>query len=406
VPTVRTFWPDSSTLLEATVGGLRWPLIALLACVGGFAVAWWLLYEPGGWRTSDPFELAFGGLLLLALGFGAAMAASRVAGSLLGRRPFGKATLVLSDAPTIGRAVRGELRLSWRLPPDESAVAVLECLVMEEGLDGWSSAPSYYWWWERVVDGADCLPAEGTLVPVAFDIPAEAPPSGIYQVDGGPDRKVEWRLSVTIEPGARPLTFFLSVSPRIATPATIIDTLDTGEVVSGDTRPAHSRIVARSGSPGATAFRFPLPHRTAALAAWVAVTAPLWAVLPWLAWRDGRDLPWSLAAMLAMAAVVNGAPFLFLMQSRRLVVGPSGIVFHRWLLRPRRMHLRDVRGAEARTMPIVDRRPLYVWLQHVTGDPVPIGRCRSVMEAEWLAAALDQALRAARQQRDAQNGVP
>jgi hypothetical protein len=57
-------------------------------------------------------------------------------------------------------------------------------------------------------------------------------------------------------------------------------------------------------------------------------------------------------------------------------------------------------------MPNVDRRPLYVWLQHVTGDPVPIGQCRSVMEAEWLAAALDQALRAARQQRDAQNGVP
>lgn len=192
-----------------------------------------------------------------------------------------------------------------------------------------------YWWWERVVDGADCLPAEGPHVPVAFDLPAEAPPSGTYQVEGGPDRKVEWRLAVTIEPRAQPLTFVLSVSPRTGTPATITDNLETGEVVSGDTRPAHSRIVVRSGSQGATAFRFPLPRGTAALAAWVAVTAPLWAVLPWLAWRDGRDLPGSLAAMLAMAAVVNGAPLLFLMQPRRLVVGPSGIVFHRWLLRPR-----------------------------------------------------------------------
>lgn len=371
MPTVRTFRPDATTRLEAAAGGPLGPLIALLACGGGFAVAWWVLDAQHWWLASDPFEMAFGGLLLLALGFGVAMAATRLAGSLLGRRPRAKATLTLRNVPAAGGAVRAELRLSWRMLPGESAVAVLECLVMEDGPDGWASAPSYYWWWD----------------------------------EGRADRKVVWRLTVTIEPGGRPLNFLLSVAPRSGTPATITDNLDTGDMPSGGLQPSYSRIVVRDGSPGVTEFRFPLSRGTSTLASWVAVTAPLWIALPWLAWRDGGDLPWSLAAMLGVAAAVNGVPLLFLMQPRRLVVGPSGILFHRWLLRPRRMHVRDARGAEARTMPVAGCRPLYVWLRHVSNEAVPIGQCRSVQEARWLASAVDEALRTAQQRRSAEMGA-
>jgi hypothetical protein len=169
----------------------------------------------------------------------------------------------------------------------------------------------------------------------------------------------------------------------------VSDVLESDGGTDSPARPAHSRITVRARQPAGVEYTFP---RLVSwwLYVWVALSAPLWVVLPLLAWGDGRDLPWSVGAMLLIAAGVNGVPFLFLMQPRRLAITRDGVWLHRRFLRARRWHVWDVRSATTRAL--TGARPLYVWLQRTSGADVPVCQCRSVAEARWFARAVARAL--------------
>jgi hypothetical protein len=396
---VQSFRPSQRAVLEAATGGVGPPVAGLLACGAALALLWqfWIV------RTNlddDPFELASGGIGTLALAFAAGWSATYLIGEFAGRRPRGAAQLVLTTEAHLGAQMRGDVRLPWLLRQDESAVAVLQCEVRGEDAEGaWTSASATVWWSERVTDGAAADAEPGTRLPLAFDIPPLAPPSGTYQIVGGGRRLAEWTLDVSIEPGGRVLHFLVPVSGPLGGPVHVSETLEADAGEAGAHRPAHSRITVQARDPDVVEYTLPRPLATAWLAAWVTLTAPLWIILPWLVWRDGRDLAWSLPAMLAIAACVNGVPLLLLMQPRTLRVAPDAVSFHRWLRRVRRWPLWDIRGAT--TSALRGPRPRYVCFQRTSGLDVPVYGCTSASEARWFARDLDRALSEAKQRRTA-----
>jgi hypothetical protein len=403
---VLGFEPDATRSLETSAGGAKFPLITLALYGSLLAGLSWLWLRPETFASNTSggsIFITLKMLMLLSLAFLAAGAVVRTARLVAGRSPSRRATLHLTGGePSIERGLHGEVHLSWRLRPDETAVALLECVVSSPLPD--SLVADYRWYWEQAVDAVHCPPGLQTRIPVSFNLPENAPPSGSYQVEGLTQRAVAWVLWLQIQPaGPRLLTFRVPIAGAGGGPSVLPRDLDRSlDDDPSPARPASSRIEVRPRAEG-TEYRFPRMWAHGFLAAWTVATAPAWIVLPWMAWHDARDWPGNLLFMIVVLLVVNAAPLALLMAPRRLFVGPDGVVMRR-LLRPSpRMHIRSIRNAAVTSSGASGNLARDVVLALDSGSMVAVHGCLSCAEARWLAADVNRALERARAQRDAKH---
>jgi hypothetical protein len=403
---VTSFRSGGEDSFHATAGGGAGPFLSL-AIAGALLVGlsyWWIDFENLATPRDEPLR-AVGGVVLLILAFIAVLSLLSLSRSLVGRRPWLDATLRLApERILVGGMLRGEVELSTPVAQDESVIIVLTCSAFDLGSD--SSTARFRWGTEQVVDGAACLQGSPTRVPFAILIPPGAPPSGTYRM-GIHSCQVTWYVHASIEP-RRASEFRFSVTVGSTSPPTsILDGLPPEFPMGPGTpgRPACSRILKTLPGGGGVDYRLPRPVAWASGLWWVALTTPLWLILPWMAWRDERDWPGNLFWMLLILAVVNVLPLAALLGTNGIHVDANGVVVTRRSFRRKRFHIRDLRGAVTTwgahgALPDNCRRA--VALDRLSGGPVRVATFISVAEARWLAADITAAIAEAKSVRDRQ----
>lgn len=401
---VAAFTPVTEESLQSTAGGGTGPFLSFVI-TGTLLVGlsyWWIDVEDLAIPRDEPIR-AVGGIVLLFLAFIAALALLQLLKALAGRRPWLSATLRLPpDRLLVGGQLRGELELSAPVAHDESAVIVLTCNTVDIGRD--TNTTRLNWATELVVDGEACLPAPPARVPITMLIPSDAPPSGEYQV-GFEKRRVRWDVTASIEPRRAVQVRFLVTVGSISPPTSMADEAPWRPEASTPVRPACSRVLKTVNREGGVEYRLPRPYGWVSTAWWVALTTPLWIVMPWMAWRDDRDWPGNLFWMVLILAIVNGLPLIAILGAKRLYVSSNGVVVTRRSFRKKRFHIRDLRGAVTTwglTGPVVDNRRRSVALERLSGETIHLATFISIAEARWLAADIAGAIAEAKSVRDRQ----
>jgi hypothetical protein len=159
--------------------------------------------------------------------------------------------------------------------------------------------------------------------------------------------QVTWYLTASIEPRLASAFQFVVTVGSTSPPTSILDGLPPEFSPASGTpvRPAYSRILKTVPSGGGVEYGLPRSDGWASMVWWVALTTPLWLILPWMAWRDERDWPANLFWMLLILAIVNVLPLMAVLRANRIHVDSNGVVLTHRSFRKKRFHIRDLRGA-------------------------------------------------------------
>jgi hypothetical protein len=378
---------DSSraTMWLAWVFAALWNLISLPSAV--------LALRTAAWKEKPAVLLI---LLFPAVGIGILLWAIR---ATLRYRRFGVSRLELGTRPgVIGHTLAGTVRATTSLRPADGFQVALRCIRrVTTGARNRSTTESILWQEERRAVGQVVRDAAGmgTMIPVAFAIPPDARACD----EGDSDDRILWRLEVSGSmPGIDYAATFevpvfrteLSEQPPTASEAALAEPVAVGSY----RQPAESRIEVTTSRRGTEIF-FPAARNPGA-ALGITFFLALWSGVVWALIHSHAPLLFPIVFGAFGLLLVIGVLELWLRVSR-VVAGngtlavASGYVAAGGERTLRASMIDDVTtriGMQAGTRPYYD-----IVVNTKDGKKVVAGRAlRDKREAEWLAAAIKQAL--------------
>jgi hypothetical protein len=361
-----------------------------------FAALWNLVSIPAavvGVRAAlrEGNRAALVALLFPAVGLGLLVWAARIT---IRRRRYGSSVLELTTLPAaVGHALQGTVRTPAELRPPEGFRVVLSCIRRVTTGSGRNRSTSESILWQE-----EHRTSAGALgVPVAFAIPADAVPSDPGR---GNDRTL-WRLELSAEvPGIDYAAGFevpvfrtaASALPRTEAEAAVAA---LAAVPADYRQPAGSRIQVSRTRRG-TEIYFPAA-RNPGLASSLTVFTLIWSAAIWatIAFRAPLIFPIVFGAFGVLLLIILIDQWIGV---TRVTADRDGVTVAKgWLVPGSGRTLRAAEVAEV-TIKIgsqAGRTPYYdVVLATTTGKRVTAGGgIPDKREAEWLAAAVQTALR-------------
>jgi hypothetical protein len=367
-----------------------------------FAVLWNLVSIPAGYAgvRAAWYENNKAGMIALLFplaGMGLLMWAVRTTVRL---KKYGTARFELSTLPgVIGHTIAGTVRVPSLLEPVEGFYTVLCCVrrVTTQGKNS-STTESILWQEERYIRGEQSRDAAGmaTRIPIAFRIPADAPPCD----SSNPNDRVLWQLKLSASvPGVDYASVF--EVPVFRTPASERplsedeDRLTHDQLVPSNYRqPAGSRISVTNSLRGVELYFAAARNLGAATGGTIFTT--LWIGIVWFLIQVKAPLLFPIVFGLFGLLLLYGTLQLWLGVSR-VTANTNTVTVASGYLSPGRERslspgeISDIStaiGMQAGSTPYYD---LTIVLKN--GKKVIAGRSvRDKREAEWLAITMKKAL--------------
>ena len=358
---VRAEEGDGPGLILGTLFSVCW--------FGGLAAFAWLLWRSGA-REALPYWILGGfaaaGLLPLAFVVREARLFSR----------YGRAVFEMNPVPGApGGVLQGAAVIPRALPEGASVLATLTCWQRSELRD---MSPHVVWESEQLVG---VLPIAGSArVPIRFAIPPGKPASQPEKRRGG----IYWQLRLEGRYACKGLltTFEVPVFIDMRLPAPT-DAAATAGVAPEPPRKPEASTIDVERRPGLTRFRFHFGSFAIAFTVLLPLLSPF--LLPLV-----LSLGW---ALFWIVALFGFAIATHLMEPMAIDVTPEAVTLRKGLcgwFGARRLPIPEVRRVV-----LEDCVNGYKQVKLVTRDDrLPASRVIGVMEAEWLASELRQALRA------------